>query len=1674
MAEKNNNVDELNRLAQDGRIAEKEDDKEHKKDVQEVAKGKKVIEDVEQIIDVSTLEFYVSENNLFKNMNEPCKFEGINILVGIKEFFATRKVKPKDLEDEIQEYMNRKRLDINQEHKSLFFGDNGVLDVNKTVEKALRNNEKIPLYVKYTVIDNGIKLQEKTDVTLHSKFLAKINEQPDWYFQEVNKNISDRIMNINNIFHEMSFYKNEKMENITTDNGEEIALSKDMSDEFAQTYAKIQIICQKVGVIFARGKSDKENQELLARIIAYYNEILDISTLDFSKMGLSEKDIELVKSGIEETKNTIMYKFNMCSLGLNIDELSADELKSLVGEENYEKLISEEKDSINQSTISAVHKLKDKEEISLENAFISSSEEEHKINIIRQYRILMSLVKNEGPRYTENEDEQIKNDMDKIRERYPDLVRIAEESYDSSNTVEIYSKAIVRNRLLEDLNSIREKGISSSVTYDNSIRFQGEYSKIIPAIIALNMEVRGVHEEDKAARDEALRTLVGIFPNVVSDISEIDYEDERSIDGLKNRLFNEIKNRYAPHFNEGAFDSIKNYEDLAKRLEARYIFKLKGFLINSINGNKKSYEEITKIIEDPTTKKYVREELDAENKEIFENKLYINLINDVVGYTKIKNQNGLKNELEDEFVIKLAAAIQLLEGENEERYEGLGVQKNAIINRNNSLLNEVKSNLADLHPDAFNKDGSVNFEKLNNIILGIIRNNPNVKFLDGFGDFEEYDEKNTKDFFRDLSDDYNGPLPNNALTFISKKIKDSLENEISSENRSLSTKKKTQMDIKKSFKELVDTSRIEDAERVLQVVHYLKEERQEKKAQRFFERYKFKGAADLNTSRFKNAVNNVEEEYRKKVKSLYNDDEKAESSFSNIENHIFDDTVFPGIIREGKRKVANRMLAPILKKYDRNNDELTIEDKATVLLLYMGTEFDIQKEMIESSEKSARNLQGRLKKYLSRINPELIKNGEVDKELLITEFNDYVNTNFVDIDDAIIHAEDVLLEEFVEGLIDKKNDKDLTGIINDTGLRANLKIVDAQTRRDNFHLIQYSLGALNNSLLTRYDLEVTKQDEVELIKGLYLIVDLYDGEKLDRKGLSERNSKVQDLEKDLLEVAKENLKLYFNNTIDKDGKVDKKRLKRNVVEYLRENDPKMAEVLQSGADVTEILKDSLRETDESVIGPVMSNSLEYEIEKTQMVVDEYNANKEQFKYLAMINVLGKMRERFYGEGNGRVDRIALFFDKKCPGLKQKYDSSKYEMEIDDKYVDSVAIICGKSKLQAINEKYFPRGVKGRRFTQIEDIPLEEQKRILQTAIGTIEACKEMGDYKSVTNNNDVIALASNVIKHFAPSAVRNGRIVDEDKVMDCYYNMVLSDGKKSGTYTIDKLRRDSYKKLCLTVVEEFYSDSVDKTKYFEIFDNSKLRSTIKAKRKEDRITNQEMSSVFQEKSEIIHVDEEQAKDVNGDASKTGVVNEEVEIEDNEVAKLLQDKAEELHHDNGINIENEKGVQTQDKVNTQEQAQIRTEENLMEENSPPKVEQQSDELNKSTNGVTVEDMNVGSGEHEMSMVTTESKGFISDVIAKIKNIPNLLKNGINTIKEKLGIGASSSSNTETSSNSTSSSGGVNKTEQDVVKNLTGYGQQNLDLNAARAASQSDNNTKVNDKGNELDVEEIEGK
>lgn len=1660
MKEKSNNVDELNRLSQEGRIAEKESDREQRSGVQAVSEGKKTVDDVEQIVDAATLEFFAHENNLFKNMQEPCRFEGINILADIKEYFFTYKVKPNELEKEIQDYMNQKRIGINQEHKTLFFGENGVLDINMTVEKALRNNEKIPTYVKTAVMDGEIKLPENNEVTLYSKFLIKINEQPDWYFDFLNKNIETRLNNINNMFGELSWAKRGDNKTVITLEGREVSYNENMSEEFSQIYVKIQLMCGELGQIFARGRSDNENQELLAKMVAYYKEISDISSLNFSQMGLSENDVKVFRNIIEETKNTILFKFNMCSLGLNLDELSEEEVKNLVGEKNYDE-IDKERKKLDESASGAVHKEIKKDTLSFEDGFITSSEEEKKTNIIRQYRILMSLANSDGMRYTENEDEEIRLSMEMIKGEYPELVKVAEDFYDSANTVEFYSKAIVNNKLLKDLKNIREKGISSSNNYNNKRNFQSEYKQIIPAIIALNMDVKGVHPEDKAVRDEALMTLIGVFPNVVSDTDEIDYDNENQIKEIKNRLFNEIKNRYGPYFNENAFDEIKNYDDLAKKLEARNIYKLKKSLIKSINGNEIEYDEITGIIEDPDTKKYVREEIEAENNEIFENKLYINLLNDVVHYTKLKSKGELTSKLEDEFTVKLATAIQLIEVEKEDRYKGSELQKSIILNRNKSLLDEVKSNLADLHPDVFNKNGTVNIKRLNDVVVKIAKAKGENGIFEGF---DAYEKKITDEIFSN-GIEFDDESPTIGLTYIAERTKTELENEISSENRSLSTKKKTQEEIKKSLKELVDTSKIEDAERVLQIVHYLKEERQEKKGQRFFERYKYKGTADLNTSRLKSAVSNVEETYKDKVKSLYNDDEKAEESFFKIENHIFDDTVFPGIIREGKRKVANRMLATILKKYDGNEDELTLEDKANVLMLFVGTEYDLENEVIESSINSAKNLQGRLKKYLARINPDLIKDGEVDKELLIAEFNDSVNTNFVDIKDAVIHAEDKLLEEFVESLLDKNKDKEILSVINDSELRANLKIVDAQERRENFRLIQHSLKSLNNSLLTRYDLDVTKKEEVELIEGLYLVVDLYDEQKLDRKGLSERNSSVQDLEKELLEVAKENLKLYFNNTIDKDGKVDKQKLKHNVVEYLIENDPEIGKELQDGGDITEVLKGYLCVRDEQIIGPVVNNSLEHEIEKTQEAVDEYKKNKELFKYLAMINVIGKMRERFYGEGNGRVDRIAKFFDRKCPGLKEKYDSSDYNMEIDDKYVDSVAIICGKSKLQEINDKYFPRGIKGKRFTSIDEIPSDEQKRILQIAIGTIEACKEMGEYKSVTKNSDTIALASNIIKHFVPTAVKNGRIVDEDKVVDCYNNVVSNGVKKSGNYTIDELKRASYKKLYLTVVGEFYDNSVDKTKYFDVFDNSKLRSAIKAKRREDIITNQEMDHVFQSKSETIHVDDVKDKDSKADVAKDGndrkITVEQPVIADTEVLEILNKSAEELHHNDGNNKEVEKGVPTQ----------TRTEEKVIEQTSTPKVEQQSESLNKTIEGVTVEKINVGSVEPEMSMVTTESRGFISDVISKIKSITNLVKNGINSIKERFGIGQNSSTNnTETSSNSTSSTGGAIKTEQDVVQNLTGYGQQNLDLNAAKAATQNETGKKVSEKGNELEGNE----
>lgn len=1300
----------------------------------------------------------------------------------------------------------------------------------------------------------------------------------------------------------------------------------------------------------------------------------------------------------------------------------------------------------------------------------------------RMLRIIAMLETKTNVRFLEDEDTFVNDKLIEFSKNEPELFKDAIEGVELTNDIDLLTRALIRQKLVDDLNvfkTMKFKGLDE----DERTKLQGQFVRIMPALSALNFDVKNKASfEDIQLRNESIKLLVEVFPNIVDDPQNINFED-KTIAELKNRLFNELKNNYFPNlgdkFCKGKFNNVQSFNELVEVIDSRTAYRIKQNLLVSITKGGPMFDKIQEELKSPEVLRYMERESSVEKKELLEDSMYLDFTNDILKYTqnKVANRERKKENQdnavdidgkkeENEIIFKLATIIQLYDTEMKDRSSGRygGIRYRKEIKRNAQLINEAKRNLADILPNVFDEDGKIIKYELERYLRHTIDQEGNEKLAQ---EYKEYKEKIKKENPEENIDDLES---NSVMVFLAKKTKMEKKETVENNVASLYTKQKMISEMESSLENLNKINAIDSTLRVLQVVHYIGRQRQDEKARHYGKKYGYKGKfrLDKNTGTLKGAIEDVETLYKGKLLELYdNDEEKLNEALSKIEKNDYDDTIFPGLISEAKRKVVNKRLARIAKKYDGNDKELDDATKEIVLSTYLSTLDDKPENFIKEVRDSLIVNNGRLLKYLSRINSEIVKDGEVNLDTLLEEYKKVTKKpNIDDIEDAKYTADGEIVEELLTN-ISKNQSMAIT--FNGEALRTRLKIDNVKNRRENFEMVQNIGELLQYSMLTRYDFYDENKEDVDLIKGLYLIVQLYGDENLDRIGLSERNNKIQDVEKGLLSIAKDNLTMYFHDILDEDKEIDKDKLEKAFIEYLEKNDPSFIEKLNGGITCADLIKGEIQERKSLIIGPQPIDVIDKQIEQTRLTIEKYKEDKKDSKCIAMIEIVKKMSERLYGSGSGRS--IAVKFDEKRKGISTKYNSSKHLVEIDDSYVDAALIIGAKKQLEEFNNKF-----SSNEGVTIDEMSPREKLDAVYVALSAINSSERVQNYREVTGGYDVKNVAIDVLKKIIPDVITSSREVDKEKVVDEISNLCNA-AKLPRRFTWERVAKQADRYVYKSIIYEFKNydleidrESSDELPYFEMLENSKLRLMLKSE-KEEQISNQEMNPVFEEKAETLTVDEEQAKDVNGDGSKTVVVNEEVEIEDNEVAKLLQDKEEELHHDNGINIENENGVQTQDKANTQEQTQIRTEEKVVEETSTSKVEQQSDGLNKDTRGITVENIKVAPVEPEKSMVTIESRGLISDVITKIKNIPNLIKNGINNIKDRLGIGQSSSSNnTETGSTSTSSTGGVTKTEQDVVQNLTGYGQQNLDLNAAKAATQNEIGKKVSEKGNELEGNE----
>lgn len=348
MAEKSNNVDELNRLAQDGRIAQKDDDKEHKKDVQEASKGKKTVEEVEQLIDETELLEELYKNKMFTNMIQPCLLEGENLLGKLKGYFEVHKVRPSDLVKEVQTQVNERRLEINRNSQTLFFGEDGSINDILSIEKAVKNQRPVARYIRNVYMEEGKQLPNVEDHTLHGKFMADLKEKPDIYFVQINeefqKKSNDIMVDMYEYFRKRGAILEEtEVVNTTNESSNTNGLKKklgmpffkDFSAEGNMLFGRLiefdELVAEPVDKVKSSEATVKMNLAKMFAARDRLDEILKKSDSELLGYGLKADDIKMLRSFATRIQGVIKEKFQKVYY-IDIDK-SPEEIRKKLGED---------------------------------------------------------------------------------------------------------------------------------------------------------------------------------------------------------------------------------------------------------------------------------------------------------------------------------------------------------------------------------------------------------------------------------------------------------------------------------------------------------------------------------------------------------------------------------------------------------------------------------------------------------------------------------------------------------------------------------------------------------------------------------------------------------------------------------------------------------------------------------------------------------------------------------------------------------------------------------------------------------------------------------------------------------------------------------------------------------------------------------------------------------------------------------------------------------------------------------------------------------------------------------------------------------------------------------------------------------------------------------------------
>ena len=687
MAE-NKNLEELNRLKQDGQIDTATLDEENKKKVEEVADGKATIEKVEQFVSEGEVIAEAMQNQLYSNMVDPCASVGINITERLKKYFSENKVKPEDLSEEIQKQMLNIRTSINRGVNAIAFDARGNVDLRKSIQKAKDYGLPLPDYIENMAHDEEKKIVKNDES--RSELSRLLNDEEKKTVLEAIK-ASDDILEYLRNDKEIKDLENDDVKE--EHNGVTITKNKRIKKEYDSIlYAKLKVA-----------------EEILA----------EFKSLDMEKMRNDDQDIHVVKlwtlyhnlGDINKIENEVVRKK---ALGI---------MKAI--EQRFRGLVQKNIQDVDRDGLTEITRFLNEKEIS-----------ENIADVLGRYEKIEEITEKKRDRGIDEEirEEDVNvsyENQEYLILKYNILKRtINDQEKDDVNSTE-------HSRVLSEAKARGDRALRSSERrnlYDeyNMISYQQTMKRHVFEQIFEKIE-------NGEEIPEKYRTINGkVIPNDLMLLNYyISFSRARTVDqGVDYDFSVKIRDKIAekyPNFKVTYFGENAKKEDFKMGLNVREMYKLyqqefgeyvslksvnemleyangctddtfKTIMEESIeNPEEKGFVDVESIFED---EKFYEEVLERKNK-IENNELRKRLEYEITkkGYRKLEEADKVQRYSENERSV-IDTMITIVKWQNIDIGDGITSQslEDELVSRANTFLAKV-------FPDAFT-NGKLDFDKL--------------------------------------------------------------------------------------------------------------------------------------------------------------------------------------------------------------------------------------------------------------------------------------------------------------------------------------------------------------------------------------------------------------------------------------------------------------------------------------------------------------------------------------------------------------------------------------------------------------------------------------------------------------------------------------------------------------------------------------------------------------------------------------------------------------------------------------------------------------------------------------------------------------------------------------------------------------------------------------------------